>query len=78
VLVLGRSGEEKERVGCWAAQRKRESRWRAGPAGEYGPIGFWKILKDLSISYFDSNSNLIRISNEFYTNLKLKHSIESK
>jgi hypothetical protein len=44
-LVLGRGGEEKEGVGCWAAQRKRERRWRAGPAGEYGPRGFWKILK---------------------------------
>jgi hypothetical protein len=29
----------------WAAQRKRESRWRARPGGEYGPRGFWKILK---------------------------------
>jgi hypothetical protein len=59
-LASGPRGEEKEGVGCWAAQRKRERGWRAGPAGEYGPSGFWENCK-VSISYFDSNSNSIRI-----------------
>jgi hypothetical protein len=29
----------------WAAHKKSESWWRARPVGEYGPRGFWKILK---------------------------------
>jgi hypothetical protein len=72
VLVLGCSGEEKEGVGCWAVQRKRQRRWRAGPAREYVSKGFWKILKTCLIPI------LIQILNEFYMNLKLKHSIKSK
>jgi hypothetical protein len=45
--------------------------------------GIWpkRVLensKDFSIPYFDSNSNSIRISDGFYTYLKLKHLIEPK
>jgi gamma-glutamylcysteine synthetase len=47
-------------------------RWRIGPKKVS------ENSKGFSISCFDSNSNSIRISNEFYTNLKLKHSIKSK
>jgi hypothetical protein len=49
----------------------------------WASLGIWpkRVLensKEFSISYFDSNSNSIRISNEFYTNLKLPNSVESK
>jgi hypothetical protein len=38
----------------------------------------FEYSKGFSISCFDSNPNSIRILNEFYMNLKLKHSIKSK
>jgi hypothetical protein len=43
-----------------------------------GPKKVFESSKGFSISFFDSNSNLIRILNEFYRDLKLIHSIKSK
>jgi hypothetical protein len=72
--VAGCVGEEGKRLAAWEKERRKRREQR-------GPAGFWpkKVLKnskDFSIPYFDSNS--IQISNEFYINLKLKHSIKSK
>jgi hypothetical protein len=66
----------RKRVG-WAGRlasglRGKEKMGRkARPAGENRPKKVLKNSKDFSISYFDSNSNLIRILNEFYMNLTL-------
>jgi hypothetical protein len=64
----------------WAAGLHRGKDKGGGGLGRLGNMA-QEVLensKDFSISYFDSNSNSIWISNEFYMNLKLKHSIESK
>jgi hypothetical protein len=85
--------EERGRPGRLGKKRKRSSRSERRKSKEEGAgqerkkklgrqgIGPRRLLensKDFSIYYYDSNSNLIRILNEFYSNLKLKHSIESK
>jgi hypothetical protein len=77
----------------WAAARKaggsgglskgERKTGRGGPPGkkkeessvgrlDFGPRRFWKILKAFLFPI------LIQISNEFYTNHKLKHSMISK
>jgi hypothetical protein len=61
-LVLGRNGGEKGRsglLGCTEEKRKEVEGW-AGLAREYGPRGFWKILKTFLFTIlirikFDSN-----------------------
>jgi hypothetical protein len=59
---------------------KREQKKRKRELGRLriGPKKVLKKSKGFSISCFDSNSNSIRVWNEIYTNLKLKHSIKSK
>jgi hypothetical protein len=47
--------ESKEKVESWASRRESAQK------------GFEKNPKDFSISYFDSTSNLIRISNDFFS-----------
>jgi hypothetical protein len=72
--VAGCVGEEGKRWAAWEKER-RKRREQRGPA-VFRPKKVLKNSKDFSIPYFDSNS--IQISNEFYINLKLKHSIKSK
>jgi hypothetical protein len=87
--LRGRLGCCEEGRGEWWAEQgrkedgKRWAAWEKERREQRGPAGFRpkKVLensKGFSISYFDSNSNSIRISNEFYTNHKLKHSMISK
>jgi hypothetical protein len=76
----GKKGIGPGRLLLGFAQGRNEKVKEKGRVGQrrMGPRRFFEKFKGFSISYFDSNSNSIRISNEFYRNLKLKHSIKSK
>jgi hypothetical protein len=46
-----RKASRAETFGLRRGKRKEKmERWRAGPAREYGPRGFWKILKTFLFS----------------------------
>jgi hypothetical protein len=58
-------------LACCTGKKRRKRGRKAGLARENRPKKVLKNCNDFSISYFNSNSFLIQISNEFYKNDKL-------